>query len=561
MPELLGPTVDDLVASLKARRQRIPSEIGAFVALETCEAILRAPVAVRGGEVRISEDGVVGIFAAPNAATPEGAARSVVGILASLLVASGTGVPPRLVSLVEGGGGSGPDALAKLRDELEASLVPLNRAASRRVLSRMIREARRTGGADPMAAADVPEERLDAALDDLLGDGPATASDPDLRQPAQPDPGVVLSEPFAHPDRDAHPISVPPAALAPLPSHEESTSRAPRELMDEGRRAAQARTSEPSRAGRSDPARAEPARGGRSDPARADEPARATRSEPARSEKPRRSSDPGSGSRRPRPASFGGLDEFEAPRAQRGGGMLRWALGFFVVAVSIVVGVAIVRPDFVDRALGRPVRDETPQGPTDAEREAAIREHRLRFGSLSVRSTPDRAQALLYVGRGPAIARDLPMGMAYELVAIADGRQPTRAVVPADAQWESTPEGMRYELAMQTGPALREGADPEALALGDTQLPRDALGAPSPSLGSIRVVTNPPGAKVYLLVGFTPDVHVENVRTDEAIEILVYHEGHALERRAVLPSDWVIAEDGRRSVDLELTLRPLGRGR
>ena len=169
-----------------------------------------------------------------------------------------------------------------------------------------------------------------------------------------------------------------------------------------------------------------------------------------------------------------------------------------------------------------------------------------------MRSTPDRAQVLLFVGRGPAIARQLPTGMAYELVAIADGRTPTRAIVPADAQWEATPEGPRYELAMQTGD---EPMPPERLVLGDTRLPRDALGAPGAELGSIRVVTNPPGAKVYLLVGFTPQVTVANVRTDEVVELLVYREGHALERVAVMPSDWRDGEDGK-VAEIDVTLRP-----
>nr|MDQ3032269.1 hypothetical protein [Myxococcota bacterium] len=253
-----------------------------------------------------------------------------------------------------------------------------------------------------------------------------------------------------------------------------------------------------------------------------------------------------------RPVTDGFEDPEPAPKS--GSSVLMWVLAFVLVALIGAAGVAVLRPDLVDLAVGREPPPEAPRGPTPEEQAAALREHRARFGTLTVRSTPDRAQVLMFVGRGPALARQLPTGMAYELVAIAEGRIPTRSVVPADAQWETTPEGPRYELAMQTG----DGEMPaDRLVLGDTQLPRDALGAPSADLGSIRVITNPPGAKVYLLVGFTPQVTVANVRTDEAVELLVFLDGHGLERIVVGPSDWTEAEDGSKTADVDITLRPL----
>src|SRR5687768_11841716 len=120
MNDLLGVSIDDLVTSLKSRRLRIPSEIGAFVALETCEALEGGPAAIRGSDVRIADDGTVSVIAAPNSATPEEAARAVTSILASLLVAAGTGVPPVLISLIEHGPETGPHALERLREELES---------------------------------------------------------------------------------------------------------------------------------------------------------------------------------------------------------------------------------------------------------------------------------------------------------------------------------------------------------------------------------------------------------------------------------------------------------
>lgn len=526
MNDLLGVTVDDLVASLKSRRLRIPAEIGAFVALETTEALMRGPAAVRGGDVRIAEDGTIAVFAPPHSASAEDAARAVCSMLASLLVAAGTGVPTMLIGLVERGPSGGAAALERLRDELESALVPLNRAAARRVLSRMIREARRASIRPEARLDEVPEDRLDAALDDLLGPGAGGASDPDLSPPAfDSAPAAALSDPFADPKRDAHPVSI--AAPAKLDAALDELFDAPARIPPAPRV----------------PTDLAPAR----EPPRTPEPDRDPEPEP---QKPApRPVEP----RAPRPPSE--LDELERlPAAPRSGGGVVWALAFLLLAALTVAGVAVLRPDLIDRALGRETAPEAaPAGPTPEEREAAARAHRARFGTLTVRSTPDRAQVLMLIGRGPAVARELPTGMAYELVAIADGRAPTRAVVPADATWESTPDGPRYELGMQTGDVPMQA---DALVLGETRLPRDALGAPSATLGSVRVVTTPPAAKVYLLVGFTPQVQVQNVRTDEIVELLVYLEGHRVERVLVAPSDWVAGEDGGRAADVAVTLTP-----
>jgi hypothetical protein len=83
------------------------------------------------------------------------------------------------------------------------------------------------------------------------------------------------------------------------------------------------------------------------------------------------------------------------------------------------------------------------------------------------------------------------------------------------------------------------------------------MGTPSATLGSVRVVTSPPGARVYLLIGFTPDVRYENIRVDQPTELLVYEEGYEVERVLVGPSDWRDAPDGTKLADMSVTLREL----
>lgn len=541
MSELLGITVGDLVATMKERRVRIPSEIGAFVALEVCESLIGGPAAVKLGDVRIADDGTISVFAPPGSATSEEAARSVVSLLGALLVAAGTGVPRVLVGLLEEGPSSGRWDLPSLRDDLEASLVPLNRAAARRVLSRMLREVRKPRSNAPSRPAPAASPPGDASLDDELdallggsGAGPAGAPEPPASPvasaPAEPasgggDPGFddldaaldatidELSMPGGPPserpaDRPAPAADAPP--LDDVPADDATLADDARPFEDEPM-----------------PGRAHP-----SDAPTRDVPV--DRPEPA--------------------APPSGGDDLESLGAELDakpkGSLLPWLLALVAIVTATAAALALMRPDLVDSMLGRPPPPPPPEGPTAEDREREMRELRGQWGTLTVRAVPAESQILLYVGRGPAVAEELPLGVAHEFVAIADGRRPTRAVLPADAEWEEGEDGMRYELAMQAGEEPMEASE---LVLGDTRLPRD-VGAPSTTLGDVRVITNPPGAKVYLLVGFSPAVTVENVRTEEAVELLVYHEEHPIERVVVGPSDWEQGPDGAKTASVSVTL-------
>lgn len=539
MNDLLGTTLQDLLASLKAKRIRVPSEIGAFVALEVCEAVARGPARVSAAEVRIGDDGTVSIFVPPNSASSEDAASSVVGLLASALVAAGTGVPSALIRLVEDGAPTGPGCLDRLQSELESALVPLNRAAARRVLSRMVREARRDA---PRALSERPGPvaRLDEALDDLLEPRSTEQKLDDAL-----DAALTLPKPAKIPANllGAAAAPAPSADLDPVDALLMDVGGAPAARSDDAATIADAvDPAMPTIADEGSSERADPTPPrGRPAPASASAP----RAEPARA-------------RREAPARVEGSDLLPDEPPPAGGGALGLVLAFVIVAVLSAAVLAWMRPDLVDRALGRPPPPAEPVGPTPEELAARARADRARYGSIVVRSTPPEAQVLLYVGRGPAIVEDLSPGGVYELVAIADGMAPSRALVPADAAWETNEEGLlRYELAMQVPDEPMEAS---RLDLGESRMPDD-VGTPRAEVGSLRVVTSPPGAKVYLLVGFTPDVHVENVSTEEVVELLVFLEGHDVERVVVAPSDWHDTEDGTRAAELDVTLHERARGR
>jgi len=175
----------------RERDVRLAYEIGAFVVFEACEAVLLQPRAIRSANVWVSPAGDTRV-AQGSATDDAGAASALAELLAAVLVVAGQEVPGMLMHLVDV-----PHAaklgLAGYRDELEAALVPLNRAAARRVLARQLRELTRpkadarpqdgegTGTEDAAAA--------DADLDALLGyEAPA-------EPPAPPEP-LAPSEPI-----------------------------------------------------------------------------------------------------------------------------------------------------------------------------------------------------------------------------------------------------------------------------------------------------------------------------------------------------------------------------
>jgi hypothetical protein len=418
-------------------------------------------------------DGSISVTARRGTASTEDAVQSVIDLLAQLLVAAGPGVPPRLLSLIEERAQTRKWDLARLRDELESALVPLNRGASRRVLSRMLRETKRADGPSAVAPAPRPipdEGDMDAELDALMHGGEASGTG---TLPGQPvwdgQPAATVADP---PSEDSQAF-IHTAPRPPIPA-------GPWAETPEGHRITAP----------------------------------------------------------PRAVDLGGLGE--EPRA--GKGPLVWALLFAGLLLGLVVLVFVLRPDAIDRLGGEgdaaEDRDLERSLSEEEERERALRARRAGVGKLVVH-VPERAQVLMFVGRGPAVDPHVALGVAQEFVAVADNGATSRAVIVADASWSNEGDRRRYELAIQTPPA----AAPVSVDLGQSLLSPD-VGTPTGEEGEVRIVTSPPGAKVYRLIGFGPEVEGEDLATDASYELLVYLEGHRLERVVVGPSDWLPSSEG-----------------
>ena len=96
-------TTEELLRTLQRRGIPLPSEIGAFITLETCEQLLDRPAEVSTHDVIINEVGeVLCAQKLPAAAEPE-AVRALLSLLGDLLVCAAPGVPNMLLDLVEHG--------------------------------------------------------------------------------------------------------------------------------------------------------------------------------------------------------------------------------------------------------------------------------------------------------------------------------------------------------------------------------------------------------------------------------------------------------------------------
>jgi hypothetical protein len=541
-----------LVEQLEQRGDRLPFEIGAFVALEACEGLLKESVKLEADDVRVTPEGSVVVAGSAPPAEPDEAARSLVSVLARLLVAAGPGVPPHLLQLIkETTTGQSSHDLRRLHDAIEASLIPINRSASRRVLARLVRESDRPPGPE---APPIDPRELDAELDELLGDpGSRTLETAQEKLPLPEEPEEPVTERIRIPRpaaRDVHASAAdePRRQTHPALASEPAMKRASVPLADPPERPVPAAAvaavpiSEERRRPASEPVTAtirkwQPD----ADTRAASEPAPVSVSAMvpvsaavpvatvgAASEMGLETATEavfGTGSvtraepvvaNEPLPAPM--YDRASLPQQQRRRHRGGW--GIWLLAAALGLGIYAL---IATRTLDAWVRPAAPEPPPS--------------GVIDVTVSPPGAQIFAFVGRGPVVVQDMPVGSAHEFVVFDRGLRPSRAVVPEGASWTMTDKGPMYELAVQ---AQAAAAPVDALDLGGPQTQTASSG--TGSTGTIRVITNPPGAKVFRFVGVGPTARIPAGSIHEGQEILIYHPDHETRRAVIGPSDWQSAE-------------------
>ena len=472
--------VEELLLRLKRKGVPLQFEIGAFVALETCEAIVERPVRVAREAVWVNERGQVAVAEeAPQDVPEEQAVSSLRDLLSDLLLAAAPGVPQDLLRLVD----SEPEAdewtLKSFREALEASLIPLNRQATRRVLARLVREA--TFHSERASAVPLPaikQAELDASFDRLVGYPPpetneisrGTAGEATRRRMERPESGQPISAGPDEEPEDAH-------QAGSVPDHHRLS-----------------------------------------------------------------------------------IEQFEEAGREPASLFRQVAAVVVLLFLVLVLGYSLLNdagsgPFDCNRAVERSEPALTradpapPVLPSPAVEEKEPAREIARGGRLAVNSSPQGAQVLFLAGTAPLTMTGLPLRVAHEFVAVAEGRKPVRGIIPTDAAWRDTAAGPLYHLVLES----RQPAEPgEQWDLGPTLLPRES-GSPFGKLGTVRITTVPAGMQVYRLLGFTPDLVIENFPAGERARLLLYESGFSATTVAVGPESWVESDQGMKAeIDVSL---------
>jgi hypothetical protein len=216
-------TLEDIFAVVEAKRVPLAPELAGYLTLEVADGTDAGGGSVEPRTVYISEEGTVALVRPKKDAPTGDAEASVRAILLKLLEASGSSTPA-LGAAAKRKPGTGLPALV---EELEAALIPVNRAAGRRALARLAREVKRVmlgvgrnASAPPVGLSKPPPRKEDEPK--------PTSSQ---RLPASP-PKVV---PRAGAIRK--PVSAPRAPIAtakkgPFPSDEAGTTKRQNELAE-----------------------------------------------------------------------------------------------------------------------------------------------------------------------------------------------------------------------------------------------------------------------------------------------------------------------------------------
>jgi hypothetical protein len=132
-------TLEDVFTVVEAKRVPLAPELAGYLALEIGDGTDAGSGDVDPKTVFISEEGTVALVRPKRDVVTGDAEASVRTLLTKLLEASGSGTPA-LTTAAKRKPGNGLPALV---EELEAALIPVNRAAGRRALARLVREVKR----------------------------------------------------------------------------------------------------------------------------------------------------------------------------------------------------------------------------------------------------------------------------------------------------------------------------------------------------------------------------------------------------------------------------------
>jgi hypothetical protein len=226
-----GPvTLADISAAVRAGYVPLAAETAGYLALALADNLARTPTATSASALILSPEGSVSLLGMPppsrGSGDPSAAAERFVRELLGRWLESATSPPPALKAVARRGGrGADSAGVEALIVELEEALIPVNRSAARRGLSRLAREAQRARaaglplvppGSPPRPTA--PPQRAARPAVPAMPAAPARSAPPALPAPpraeALPEPGQ-RDRARAEQPRPAPVVAVVPSLVPP----------------------------------------------------------------------------------------------------------------------------------------------------------------------------------------------------------------------------------------------------------------------------------------------------------------------------------------------------------
>lgn len=193
-------TLPQILAAASTRHANMVSESAGYLVLALCEAIGGLPLAVPDACIELAAEGTVSVTQQGKVVPAPEAAQAMRDLFARLLAVT-TGATPRLAAVARTRDLSAERGVDAFAAEVEAALVPLNRAAGKRSLGRLARETLRAIESGTLAL------HLQARAAAKEAPAAATAA----VAPLMVAPAPIIKHPPA-------PIPLPPAPITPPPS-------------------------------------------------------------------------------------------------------------------------------------------------------------------------------------------------------------------------------------------------------------------------------------------------------------------------------------------------------
>jgi hypothetical protein len=556
-------TLEEVFTVVRAKRVPLAPELAGYLVLEIAEHADPTGGDVDPKSVFVGEEGTVALVR-PRRDAPSGDAEaSVRATLGRLLEASGSQTPALAAAARRK---SGP-GLPVLAEEIEAALIPVNRAAGRRALARLAREVKRVtlgvgrnampsnaGEAPPSTRRSSPSHGAVRAAMPSRPPSPSFSPEEDPTTARGQIPDELLRKATPGEWSEMPTIEFETMPRTPSPSQADVDTLIEDFGVSGGGERQHARdlkamaglepTPPPARMGNFDAnesASAGPASDGGVESLLAlGKDAHDTVRPPGPAESlPQRSADasppepaPRVEERRQLPTQPSQIRRSRSSSPSASGG--RTAIAVVLALIAVVggaYGVSQLRPGALANRAPDPVATPTAVRPTQALPACK--------GALVITDVPAHAEVLVRKGQAPVDVEKMPVGTRLEFVATAEGYSPRRVVVPAGATWEPGSDTKpRFEAAVQLDKSKAKGTTNDPWPPGE---PGSEVGGQGPP-GTVHVVATPRGAEVWMLAGIGPEVRIEQLRCDQDLDLLIAGPTTFRKRLHVGATDFVLDE-------------------